>query len=274
MNKSLVVVRGGGDMATGTIHRLWAVGLQVVVLEVERPSAIRRPVAFSEAIYQCEAVVEGATAVHVSSLHQIEEIHSQGKIPILIDPQGEIIAALKPFAVVDAILAKRNLGTRRAMAPLTVALGPGFVAGQDVDVVIETMRGHNLARIIRQGSALANTGIPGEIKGITAQRVLHASCAGWLENKSAIGDLVEQGQTIAMIHSDEGTVAVTATISGVLRGLIRDGYPVTQGFKIADIDPRIGEQNNCFTISDKARAIGGGVLEVIMTHMIREGLHG
>lgn len=272
MNKSLVVVRGGGDMATGTIHRLWAVGLQVVVLEVAQPSAIRRAVAFSDAIYQGEAVVEDATAVHVSSLQEIGEIHRQGKIPVLIDPRGETISALNPFAVVDAILAKKNLGTSRAMAPLTVALGPGFVAGQDVDVVIETMRGHNLARIIREGSALADTGIPGEIKGITAQRVLHASCAGWLENRATIGDLVEEGQTIATIHNDEETVAVTATISGVLRGLIRDGYPVTQGFKIADIDPRIGEQNNCFTISDKARAIGGGVLEVIVTHMMGEGM--
>lgn len=188
-----------------------------------------------------------------------------GKVPLIVDPDGASITALKPDVVVDAILAKKNLGTNRSMAPLTVGLGPGFTAGVDVDIVIETMRGHNLGRIIREGSAIPNTGIPGNIGGYTAERVIHAGAEGILYNVHKIGDIVEQGEEIAYIADEKENrrYSVTATIPGIIRGLIRDGYPATKGFKIADIDPRKSELSNCFTISDKARCIAGSVLEVV-----------
>lgn len=171
--------------------------------------------------------------------------------------------ALRPAVVVDAILAKKNLGTTKEMAPLVIALGPGFTAGEDVDVVIETKRGHNLGRVIRSGSAVPNTGIPGIIGGYGKERVMHAQAEGILRNVASIGDIVEARAVIAEIETEKGTVPVEASLSGLLRGLIRDGYPVTKGFKIADIDPRKEELQNCFTISDKARCIAGSVLEVI-----------
>ena len=183
-----------------------------------------------------------------------------GNIPVLIDPDCKILEEIQPQVLIDAILAKKNLGTTMDMAETVIALGPGFTAGVDAHLVIETQRGHNLGRVLTEGAAAPNTGIPGVIAGYGKERVIHAPAAGILQNKSKIGDLVEKGQTIAMI----GDVPVTATLTGVLRGLIRDGYPVTEGFKIADIDPRESEQKNCYTISDKARCIAGGVLEGIL----------
>ena len=185
-----------------------------------------------------------------------------GQIPVVKDEKGIWIEKYKPDIVVDGIIAKRNLGTRMDMAPLVIGLGPGFYAGKDVHVVIETMRGHRLGRVITQGAALENTGIPGVIAGYSSQRVIHAPSAGTMINKAAIGDIVSQGQVIAMIDH----VPVYATIDGVLRGLLRDGLYVTKGFKIADIDPRLSEKENCVTISDKARTIGGGVLQAILMY--------
>lgn len=241
-----------------------------MVLETDHPAAIRRQVALSEAVYSKSACVEGVEAVRVEDEKQMIDAWKNGKVPVMVDPKGESIASMQPKVIVDAILAKRNLGTNKNMAPLTIALGPGFTAGVDVDVVIETKRGHNLGRVIREGSAYPNTGIPGIIGGYGAERVIHAPADGILKNKSKIGDIVEKGQVIAVIEaSDKENVAdikkteVTATIDGLLRGLIRDNYPVTKGFKIADIDPRKEELANCFTISDKARCIAGSVLEVI-----------
>ena len=271
MKKSdLIIVRGAGDLATGTIHRLKKSGFRLLVLETDHPAAIRRQVALSEAVYSKSACVEGVEAVRVEDEKQMIDAWKNGKVPVMVDQTGESIASMQPKVVVDAILAKRNLGTNKNMAPLTIALGPGFTAGVDVDVVIETKRGHNLGRVIREGSAYPNTGIPGIIGGYGAERVIHAPADGILKNKSKIGDIVEKGQVIAVIEaSDKENVAdikkteVTATIDGLLRGLIRDNYPVTKGFKIADIDPRKEELANCFTISDKARCIAGSVLEVI-----------
>lgn len=271
MKKSdLIIVRGAGDLATGTIHRLKKSGFRLLVLETDHPAAIRRQVALSEAVYSKSACVEGVEAVRVEDEKQMIDAWKNGKVPVMVDPKGESIASMQPKVVVDAILAKRNLGTNKNMAPLTIALGPGFIAGVDVDVVIETKRGHNLGRVIREGSAYPNTGIPGIIGGYGVERVIHAPADGILKNKSKIGDIVEKGQVIAVIEaSDKENVAdikkteVTATIDGLLRGLIRDNYPVTKGFKIADIDPRKEELANCFTISDKARCIAGSVLEVI-----------
>lgn len=266
-NKSLLIVRGGGDIATGTIHRLWSAGFKVLVLEAEHPAAIRRQVSLCEAVYEGHAVVEGAEAVLVSTEQEMESVWSAGKIPLMVDPKGNWIQKLKPAVVVDAILAKKNLGTNKSMANLTIGLGPGFCAGEDVDAVIETMRGHNLGRIIRSGSALPNTGIPGMVGGYAAERVIHADGAGIIKNIHKIGDVVEQEEVIATIEQDGSSLEVTAKISGIIRGLIRDGYPVTKGFKIADIDPRKEEIDNCFTISDKARCIAGSVLELVCSYL-------
>lgn len=273
--KDLIVVRGAGDLATGTIHRLKKAGFRLLVLEAEHPAAIRRQVALSEAVYAGSARVEDVEAVRMDvdlaekknrkelPEQEMERIWKKDGVPVLVDPAGLSIAALRPAVVVDAILAKKNLGTTKEMAPLVIALGPGFTAGEDVDVVIETKRGHNLGRVIRSGSAVPNTGIPGIIGGYGKERVMHAQAEGILRNVASIGDIVEARAVIAEIETEKGTVPVEASLSGLLRGLIRDGYPVTKGFKIADIDPRKEELQNCFTISDKARCIAGSVLEVI-----------
>lgn len=273
--KDLIVVRGAGDLATGTIHRLKKAGFRLLVLEAEHPAAIRRQVALSEAVYAGSARVEDVEAVRMDVdlaekknrkellEQEMEQIWKKDGVPVLVDPAGLSIAALRPAVVVDAILAKKNLGTTKEMAPLVIALGPGFTAGEDVDVVIETKRGHNLGRVIRSGSAVPNTGIPGIIGGYGKERVMHAQAEGILRNVASIGDIVEARAVIAEIETENGTVPVEASPSGLLRGLIRDGYPVTKGFKIADIDPRKEELQNCFTISDKARCIAGSVLEVI-----------
>ena len=273
--KDLIVVRGAGDLATGTIHRLKKAGFRLLVLEAEHPAAIRRQVALSEAVYAGSARVEDVEAVRMDVYltekknrkelleQEMERIWKKDGVPVLVDPAGLSIAALRPAVVVDAILAKKNLGTTKEMAPLVIALGPGFTAGEDVDVVIETKRGHNLGRVIRSGSAVPNTGIPGIIGGYGKERVMHAQAEGILRNVASIGDIVEARAVIAEIETENGTVPVEASLSGLLRGLIRDGYPVTKGFKIADIDPRKEELQNCFTISDKARCIAGSVLEVI-----------
>ena len=273
--KDLIVVRGAGDLATGTIHRLKKAGFRLLVLEAEHPAAIRRQVALSEAVYAGSARVEDVEAVRMDVdlaekknrkellEQEMERNRKKDGVPVLVDPAGLSIAALRPAVVVDAILAKKNLGTTKEMAPLVIALGPGFTAGEDVDVVIETKRGHNLGRVIRSGSAVPNTGIPGIIGGYGKERVMHAQAEGILRNAASIGDIVEARAVIAEIETENGTVPVEASLSGLLRGLIRDGYPVTKGFKIADIDPRKEELQNCFTISDKARCIAGSVLEVI-----------
>lgn len=273
--KDLIVVRGAGDLATGTIHRLKKAGFRLLVLEAEHPAAIRRQVALSEAVYAGSARVEDVEAVRMDVdlaekknrkellEQEMERIWKKDGVSVLVDPAGLSIAALRPAVVVDAILAKKNLGTTKEMAPLVIALGPGFTAGEDVDVVIETKRGHNLGRVIRSGSAVPNTGIPGIIGGYGKERVMHAQAEGILRNAASIGDIVEARAVIAEIETENGTVPVEASLSGLLRGLIRDGYPVTKGFKIADIDPRKEELQNCFTISDKARCIAGSVLEVI-----------
>lgn len=278
MKKNVIIVRGGGDIATGTIYKLHQSGYPVLVLETQNPSAIRRFAAFSEAVYEGTYTVEGITCKLARDLKQAHQIMEQGMVAMLIDANGEAIKEVKPAALVDAILAKKNLGTNRKMASFTIALGPGFTAGSDVDAVIETMRGHKLGRIIYEGSALPNTGIPGVIAGVSKERVIHAPAKGILYGEKKIADYVKKEEIIAYIYPESENIenekeraekrteaiAVKATISGILRGLIRDGYPVTKGFKIADIDPREGERENCFTISDKARCIAGGVLEALL----------
>lgn len=295
----LIICRGAGDLATGIIHRLHRAGHRVIALETDYPAAIRRQVSFCEAVYDGSAAVEGVTARLVPALTDaktdtetysgindtpaahiasekwdsaaIEAVLEAGEVPLLIDPKGESIELLKPDVVVDAIIAKKNLGTTINMAPLVIGVGPGFTAGQDVHLVIESMRGHNLARIITDGMAQPNTGVPGNIAGFTSERVIHAPAAGYIHDVRKIGDIVQKGDEIARIYPDKESydnalseyVPVNATITGIIRGLIREGYYFRKGFKIADIDPRESEITNCFTISDKARSIAGSVLEAV-----------
>lgn len=264
MMKDLIIVRGGGDLATGTIHKLYKCGFPVLILETETPSAIRRNVAFSEAVYNGQHTVENVTCYKADSVSHAQSLLCEGKLALLADTEGNAISQLKPMAVVDAILAKKNIGTNREMAPVTIGLGPGFEAGKDVDAVIETNRGHNLGRVILSGCAEPNTGIPGIIEGFGRERVIYSPAAGIMRNICKITDIVRKGDTIAEIETENGNIPVIATLDGLLRGLIRDGYKVSKGFKIADIDPRLEEYENCFTISDKARCIAGGVVEAIM----------
>ena len=259
----LIIVRGAGDISTGTIHRLFRAGFPVLALETDHPSAIRRKVAFSEAVYDGTATVEGITAVRISGLREMTAVLEKGQLPLLVDPEGQSIRQLCPTVVVDAILAKKNLGTSMDMADLTIALGPGFEAGKDVRYVIETMRGHDLGRIISSGFAAPNTGVPGLIGGFGAERVIHSPAAGVFHMKRDIGDQVQAGEAVGTVTAPEGEIPVTTRISGILRGIIRDGYPITRGFKLADVDPRLEELKNCFTISDKARCIAGSVLELV-----------
>ena len=262
-----ILVRGAGDLATGVIVRLARCGFRVCALECANPSAIRRKAAFCEAVWQGQTQVEGLVCRRIDRPEQAESVARQGQIPLLVDEACAAVAVLRPAAVVDAIIAKRNLGTNRSLAPITIGLGPGFTAGADVDAVVETMRGHHLGRVILSGSAIPNTGIPGNIGGYTAQRVIHSPTSGPMifvpdaqGRPIDIGALVTQGQVIARV----GEEPVYATLTGVLRGLIREGYPVTKGLKIADIDPRPEQAAFCDTVSDKARSIGGGVVEALL----------
>jgi len=254
-----VVVKGGGDLGTGVAHRLHRAGMRIIITELSKPLVIRRAVAFANAIYSEAMEVEGVRARRVNSLEEALAAQERGEIPVLIDPQAQAVAQWEPEVVVDAIMAKRNTGTKVTDAPIIIGLGPGFEAGLDVHAVVETARGHNLGRVILSGSAEANTGVPGEVAGYTVERVLRAPSRGVFQAVRQIGDRVEAGATVGYV----GSQPVRATIGGVLRGLIADGVEVVEGMKLGDVDPR-GQVDYCFTISDKARAIGGGVLEAIL----------
>jgi len=261
-----VVVRGGGDVASGTIQRLHRSGFRVLVLELPRPLVVRRTVAFAQAVVDGRITVEDITALRIRTAEEAQSVWNQGHVPVLVDPEGSCIGLLKPDVVVDATMAKRPTGTHRGMAPVTIALGPGFTAGVDVDAVIETLEGHDLGRVIFSGSASADTGLSVPLLGYAAERVLRAPCDGIITNRRAIGDTVVRGDVIAHV----GDRAVTADIGGVIHGLIQDGMHVEAGLKIGDIDPR-GIRSYCYTIFDKARAIGGGVLEAILSRALRPG---
>ena len=260
----IVLIKGGGEMATGIAHRLSRCHFRVCMTEIPHPQAVRREVSFCEAVYDGEKTVEGLTAKLVDSYDQIPEVWDTGRIPIIVDPEAKVKDILKPAILVDAILAKKNLGTKIADAPLVIGLGPGFHARRDVHVVIETMRGHNLGTVIFDGEAERNTGVPGAIAGFSAERVLRAAKEGTLSTLREIGDPVEAGEVVAYVDD----LPISAQIKGVVRGLLRSGSEVWKGMKTGDIDPR-GIKEYCYTISDKARAIGGGVLEGILSHFNR-----
>ena len=256
--KNLVVVRGGGDLATGVIMRLVNAGFPVVVLETEKPTVIRTTVSFAQAMFGGATKVEGMIAKRCKDVDEAMTVMLSRNIPLLVDPHGDSLEKLNPICIVDAILAKKNLGTKIDDAPLVIALGPGFIAGKDCHVVIETKRGHSLGRVIREGEAIANTGIPGIIAGFGRERVIHSPAAGIFISDHTLGDLVTTGEVIAHV----GTTPVYATLDGMLRGLLNNNLEVPKGFKIADIDPR-GTEADFTTVSDKAKAIGGSVLEVL-----------
>lgn len=257
-----VVVKGGGDLASGVAWRLWRCGFLVAVTEVERPTCIRRAVAFAEAVWAGETTVEGVKARRVSGLAGVDAAWQAGVLPVVVDPLASLVGDIAPDVVVDAILAKKNLGTRITDAPLVVALGPGFVAGADAHAVIETMRGHFLGRVIWEGEALPNTGVPGPVGGHTERRVIRAPSSGTFRAWRAIGDLVAEGEVVADVDGDP----VRSRLAGVLRGILHDGIQVHQGMKVGDVDPR-GVREHCFTVSDKALAIAGGVLEAVLSKM-------
>jgi len=255
---NLILIKGAGDLASGVAWRLHRCGYRVVMTELPHPLAIRRRVAFAEAVYVGETVVEGVIARLVHDVKQATAALRAGIIPVLIDPSAACRAMLRPDVLVDAIVAKRNVGTKVTDAPLVIALGPGFVAGTDCHAVVETKRGHTLGRVYWSGSAEPNTATPGETCGHSADRVLRAPSAGHVAPHAAIGDRLHTGDLIATVAGQ----AVRAPFSGVLRGLIHPAVKVWPGLKIGDVDPR-GERAYCFTISDKALAIAGGVLEAL-----------
>ena len=258
-NKKIIWVRGAGDLATGVGIRLLNAGLSVVFSEIEQPTVIRRTVSFASAVYQGTCTVEGHQAKLCHSVSEIKTALFEGISPVFVGAEQELIDILKPFAFIEATIRKRaselplNLG-------FTIGLGPGFIAGKQVTAVIETQRGHNLGRVIWEGAAEPNTGIPGDIGGYTTERVIHAPEMGVIRPLVEIGSVVKAGDIIAQIGS---SCLVKASIDGILRGMIQGGLFVEKGMKIADIDPRC-EPSHCHSVSDKARAIGGGVLEAIL----------
>jgi xanthine dehydrogenase accessory factor len=260
LNELVVLIRGAGDIATGVAHRLWRSGFQVCMTETPNPLAIRRAVSFSEAVHDGEKTVEGVAAKRLVDVEAIKPIWKKDKIAILVDPRAEVKRYLRPHVLVDAIMAKKNLGTAMTDARLVIGLGPGFSAGTDVHLVIETNRGHDLGRLIWEGSAEPDTGIPGTVGGYAGERVLRAPEAGRLDPLREIGSPVDAGEAVAMVEG----VPMRSRIPGVLRGILRPGTAVEKGMKSGDVDPR-GHREACFTISDKARAIGGSVLEGILS---------
>lgn len=255
----IVLIKGAGDLATGVAYRLKKCGFNIVMTEIDKPTTVRRTVAFSQAVYDGSIEVEGIKAILVNNKEEIKNVLSNGDIPIIIDKEANIINELKPKVVVDAIIAKKNYGTSINDAPIVIALGPGFEASVDCHCVIETQRGHYLGKCIYEGCAIPNTGIPGNIGGFTKERIIRATADGHITPIKKIGDYVKANEVVAYIDSFE----VKADIDGTIRGMLQEGIEVYKGMKSGDIDPRC-EKDHCFTISDKARSIGGGVLEAIL----------
>ena len=259
-----VLIRGGGEMASGIAYRLHRCHIKVMITEVAAPTTVRRMVAFAEAVYRGSHAVEGVKAVKVSSPEEIYKVWDNGGIPLIVDPEGKVREFIRPAVVVDAIMAKRNTGTDRSHAPLVIGVGPGFTAGVNVHAVVESNRGHNLGRVLWNGEAEKDTGTPASVAGYTEERVLRVPHKGVFKSLHEIGDLLEPGEVVAQV----GGYPIRAQVKGVLRGLLKDGIAVEEGIKAGDIDPR-GQREYHRLISDKARAIAGGVLEAIL-HSLRD----
>ena len=258
MNKK-IWIRGAGDLATGIALRFFRSGFDVIMSDIAVPTTVRRTVAFSPAIYEGEAIVEGISGKFCDNKSEIESIIESGAIPIIVDPSGDIMREYKPEVIVDAIIAKTNIGTGINDAKIVIGVGPGFEAGVDCHAVVETKRGHNLGRVIWSGSAYPNTGVPGNIGGYTVERIIRATADGIFKANVSIGDSVKAGDLVA--YCDK--TPVYAGIDGIVRGLLQDGVKVKTGMKSGDVDPR-AQKDYCFSVSDKARAIGGGVLEAVL----------
>jgi xanthine dehydrogenase accessory factor len=262
LNDLKIVIKGAGEMASGVAWRLFNSGFhRICMTDVSQPQAVRREVSFCEAIYDGHKTVQGVTAKFISSLDQLFWVWSHDQIPIIVDPEAQLINSFRPSVVIDAILAKKNLGTKKTDAPLVIGLGPGFYAGRDVHLVVETNRGHNLGRLIRKGEAEKNTGVPGVIAGYGAERVFRAPKDGHFIALSSIGDFVEEGDLVADVNG----LPVKAQIKGVIRGILRNGTHVWKGMKAGDVDPR-EKKDSCYTVSEKTLAIAGGVLEGILSY--------
>lgn len=255
----LVLIKGAGDLASGVAFRLFRAGYPIMMTDLDKPTSIRRTVCFSEAIVNVETMVEGVRARRANHPDAVREIVLGNEIAVLPDPKAESIALLKPDVVIDAVLAKKNLGTKITDAPIVIALGPGFFAGKDCHAVVETMRGHTLGRVYYYGSALPNTGVPGDVGGFTLERLLRAPKDGTFTAVKHIGDHAEKGETVAYVDGEP----VIAGVSGVLRGILPDGTSVHAGMKSGDIDPRCRVES-CYQVSDKALAVAGGVLEAML----------
>lgn len=253
-----ILIKGAGDLATGIAYELWLAGHQILMTEIETPLTVRRMVSFSRAVYEGSAQVEEAEAVLIKSYEEAEAVWNAHAIPVIVDEKALVRLSYNPDVVVDAVMAKKNLGTVIEEAELVIGIGPGFEASGDCHFVIETKRGESLGRVIRQGCAIPNTGIPGEVGGYGIERLLKASADGMIEPKVKIGDIVEKGQITALT----GGVPVYAGLTGIVRGMLQPGVHVTKGLKIGDVDAR-QEERLCYTISDKARKIGRGVLEAL-----------
>ena len=252
----LAIVRGGGDLATGIIYRLWRSGFRVISLETRAPLVVRRTVSAASAVFNGSCVIDGMPVRKISSA---EEAFFNDGVSVLVDPDGDSIASLRPDLLVDAVMAKRNTGTTINMAPLVIGIGPGFTAKVDVHYVVETKRGHYLGRLISEGGAIPNTGVPGMEMGYTTERLLRAPADGYLIPLAEIGDHVEAGDVVGTVGKKE----VRAQIRGMLRGLIHPSVYLTEGLKIGDVDPR-DVREHCFSITDKALAVAGGVLEAVL----------
>lgn len=255
----LALIKGAGDIASGIAVRLKRAKFDIAMTDIERPTAIRRTVCFSQAIVNGEACVEDIKAERAQSTDDIYQIIKRGNIAVIADEKAECIKTLKPYFVIDAILAKKNLGTSIDDAPVVIGVGPGFRAGVDCHAVIETQRGHYLGRVILEGSAAENTGVPGNIGGYTTERIIRAVKDGIFTPVCQIGDIVEAGQTVAYVDGEP----VKCLIGGVLRGILPENTPVYKGMKSGDVDPRC-KKEHCYTVSDKASAVGGGVLEAML----------
>ncbi|MDO5405988.1 MAG: selenium-dependent molybdenum cofactor biosynthesis protein YqeB [Eubacteriales bacterium] len=306
--RNKVLIKGAGDLASGIALRLFRSGFDVVMTEIAVPTTVRRTVAFSPAAYLGKTVVEDVEGILCDSMEVVNRVLKERKIAVVVDEQAEICGKYKPDVVVDAILAKRNLGTRITDADTVIGVGPGFTAGEDCHLVVETKRGHYLGRCIWEGTAIPNTGVPGIIGGYGLERLIRATADGVFYGAVEIGAVVKAGDVVGYVKPEgcdgesganavsgaggiaganavggaggiaganavsgaDGMIPVLAQIDGVVRGLLQDGVPVTKGMKSGDVDPRC-EVKHCFTVSDKASAIGGGVLEGILSHQAKIG---
>lgn len=260
ISELIVLIRGAGEMASGVAHRLYQSHFKICMTEIPQPLAVRREVSFCEAVYEGEKIVEGVRAKLIARPEEIRLGWEQGFIPLLVDPESKRTREfLKPDVLIDAIMAKKNLGTHLEDAQLVIGLGPGFSAGKDVHIVIETNRGQYLGKMILKGGAEPDTGIPGDVGGYTIDRLLRTGKQGIFRPQKSIGDKVTRGSVVAVVDD----YPIIAEVNGIVRGLLREGIEAKRGMKVGDIDPR-GKREYCFTISEKARAIGGGVLEAIL----------